>query len=178
MLAPVVLFCTLWIETKLGVLLRDLFHLRKFGRHLRASAIPTANSGRSRERTISSFPQRIFIHHSHNANTDDDERAKWPQKVTALAKSKFRPGFCCGSSLQRLSSFGMWGIALWGVCCVGSFSATRLDLAVGVVLCRPRSFEGGDLHWLWKPYSIYQNVDLASQLLRFVGQPKTDDGGW
>jgi len=29
------------------------------------------------------------------------------------------------------------------------------------VFMRPRSFEGGDLHWLWKPYAIYQNVDLV-----------------
>lgn len=27
---------------------------------------------------------------------------------------------------------------------------------------RPRSFVGGDLHWIWKPYEIYQNVDLVS----------------
>ncbi|KAF9010418.1 hypothetical protein BDZ89DRAFT_964397 [Hymenopellis radicata] len=26
---------------------------------------------------------------------------------------------------------------------------------------RPRSFEGGDLHWIWAPYSIYQNIDLV-----------------
>ncbi|KAJ3532191.1 hypothetical protein NMY22_g7844 [Coprinellus aureogranulatus] len=32
---------------------------------------------------------------------------------------------------------------------------------VGYCFMRPRSFEGGDLHWIWKPYSIYQNVDLV-----------------
>ncbi|KAH8114789.1 hypothetical protein DFH11DRAFT_1703830 [Phellopilus nigrolimitatus] len=26
---------------------------------------------------------------------------------------------------------------------------------------RPRSFEGGDLHWIWKPYEIYQEVDYV-----------------
>lgn len=26
---------------------------------------------------------------------------------------------------------------------------------------RPRSFHGGDLHWIWSPYAIYQNVDLV-----------------
>ncbi|KIY65816.1 hypothetical protein CYLTODRAFT_432071 [Cylindrobasidium torrendii FP15055 ss-10] len=26
---------------------------------------------------------------------------------------------------------------------------------------RPRSFEGGDLHWIWEPYSIYQNIDYV-----------------
>ncbi|KAH8827645.1 hypothetical protein DL96DRAFT_1708975 [Flagelloscypha sp. PMI_526] len=29
------------------------------------------------------------------------------------------------------------------------------------IFARPRSFEGGDLHWIWKPYAIYQNVDLV-----------------
>lgn len=26
---------------------------------------------------------------------------------------------------------------------------------------RPRSFKGGDLHWIWKPYEIYQEVDYV-----------------
>ncbi|KAL0565840.1 hypothetical protein V5O48_016177 [Marasmius crinis-equi] len=26
---------------------------------------------------------------------------------------------------------------------------------------RPRSFEGGDLHWYWSPYKLYQNIDLV-----------------
>ncbi|KAJ7843109.1 hypothetical protein B0H14DRAFT_2779466 [Mycena olivaceomarginata] len=29
---------------------------------------------------------------------------------------------------------------------------------VGYCFMRPRSMEGGDLHWIWAPYSIYQNV--------------------
>ncbi|KAF8066961.1 hypothetical protein FPV67DRAFT_1417397 [Lyophyllum atratum] len=29
---------------------------------------------------------------------------------------------------------------------------------VGYCFMRPRSMRGGDLHWLWKPYSIYQDV--------------------
>ncbi|KAJ7705590.1 hypothetical protein B0H17DRAFT_1038372 [Mycena rosella] len=32
---------------------------------------------------------------------------------------------------------------------------------VGYCFMRPRSMEGGDLHWIWAPYSIYQNVDLV-----------------
>ncbi|KAJ7582544.1 hypothetical protein C8J56DRAFT_222209 [Mycena floridula] len=31
----------------------------------------------------------------------------------------------------------------------------------GYCFMRPRSMEGGDLHFLWKPYAIYQNVDLV-----------------
>ncbi|KZT25890.1 hypothetical protein NEOLEDRAFT_1064358 [Neolentinus lepideus HHB14362 ss-1] len=26
---------------------------------------------------------------------------------------------------------------------------------------RPRSMKGGDLHWIWKPYEIYQEVDYV-----------------
>ncbi|KAK0186884.1 hypothetical protein F5146DRAFT_1067757 [Armillaria mellea] len=29
----------------------------------------------------------------------------------------------------------------------------------GYLFLRPRSMEGGDLHWIWQPYSIYQNID-------------------
>ncbi|KAI0270678.1 hypothetical protein BC834DRAFT_862609 [Gloeopeniophorella convolvens] len=28
-------------------------------------------------------------------------------------------------------------------------------------LLRPRSMVGGDLHWIWEPYSIYQEVDYV-----------------
>ncbi|KAJ3477357.1 hypothetical protein NLI96_g10515 [Meripilus lineatus] len=31
----------------------------------------------------------------------------------------------------------------------------------GYCFMRPRSMLGGDLHWIWKPYEIYQNVDLV-----------------
>ncbi|KAJ7100757.1 hypothetical protein B0H15DRAFT_1018075 [Mycena belliarum] len=31
----------------------------------------------------------------------------------------------------------------------------------GYAFMRPRSMEGGDLHWIWAPYSIYQNIDLV-----------------
>ncbi|KIM43537.1 hypothetical protein M413DRAFT_443464 [Hebeloma cylindrosporum] len=29
---------------------------------------------------------------------------------------------------------------------------------VGYCFMRPRSMKGGDLHWLWKPYALYQEV--------------------
>ncbi|KAE9407348.1 hypothetical protein BT96DRAFT_963164 [Gymnopus androsaceus JB14] len=32
---------------------------------------------------------------------------------------------------------------------------------VGYCFMRPRSMVGGDLHWIWEPYAIYQNVDLV-----------------
>ncbi|SYW77045.1 related to Adiponectin receptor 1 [Ustilago bromivora] len=30
---------------------------------------------------------------------------------------------------------------------------------VGYILLRPRSFLGGDLHWIWSPYKLYMNID-------------------
>jgi len=29
----------------------------------------------------------------------------------------------------------------------------------GYCFMRPRSMPGGDLHWIWKPYGIYMNID-------------------
>jgi hypothetical protein len=32
---------------------------------------------------------------------------------------------------------------------------------------RPRSMEGGDLHWIWEPYGIYQRIDYVRYSLTF-----------
>ncbi|KIJ64001.1 hypothetical protein HYDPIDRAFT_91287 [Hydnomerulius pinastri MD-312] len=32
---------------------------------------------------------------------------------------------------------------------------------VGYCFMRPRSMVGGDLHWIWQPYEIYQEVDYV-----------------
>ncbi|KAF9220377.1 hypothetical protein BS17DRAFT_787695 [Gyrodon lividus] len=32
---------------------------------------------------------------------------------------------------------------------------------VGYCFMRPRSMVGGDLHWIWKPYEIYQEIDYV-----------------
>ncbi|KAF8488115.1 hypothetical protein JB92DRAFT_3018105 [Gautieria morchelliformis] len=31
----------------------------------------------------------------------------------------------------------------------------------GYCLMRPRSMKGGDLHWIWSPYALYQEVDYV-----------------
>ncbi|KAG6813672.1 hypothetical protein H0H92_008520 [Tricholoma furcatifolium] len=31
----------------------------------------------------------------------------------------------------------------------------------GYCLMRPRSMVGGDLHWIWKPYELYEKVDYV-----------------
>ncbi|KAF9456287.1 hypothetical protein BDZ94DRAFT_1292916 [Collybia nuda] len=38
---------------------------------------------------------------------------------------------------------------------------------VGYCFMRPRSMVGGDLHWIWKPYALYQNVDYVYGLPSF-----------
>lgn len=32
---------------------------------------------------------------------------------------------------------------------------------IGYILLRPRSMLGGDLHWIWSPYALYQTVDYV-----------------
>ncbi|KAL5519782.1 hypothetical protein ACEPAG_1442 [Sanghuangporus baumii] len=49
----------------------------------------------------------------------------------------------------------LW-ISLWFL-----LTAPVIFWDVGFCFMRPRSFKGGDLHWIWKPYEIYQNVDLV-----------------
>jgi len=46
-------------------------------------------------------------------------------------------------------------ISLWFL-----VSAPLVLWDVGYCFMRPRSFKGGDLHWIWKPYALYQKVDL------------------
>lgn len=31
----------------------------------------------------------------------------------------------------------------------------------GYCFMRPRSMKGGDLHWIWAPYALYQEIDLV-----------------
>lgn len=47
------------------------------------------------------------------------------------------------------------------LCTVPRSSISTLIVAwdTGYILLRPRSMPGGDLHWLWKPYEHYVNVD-------------------
>jgi len=36
------------------------------------------------------------------------------------------------------------------------------------IFFRPRSLIGGDLHWIWKPYGLYESVDLAYSTEHFL----------
>ena len=40
-------------------------------------------------------------------------------------------------------------------------SEFQFQLIVFIYYHRPRSFKGGDLHWIWNPYALYQEVDLV-----------------
>ncbi|KIP05673.1 hypothetical protein PHLGIDRAFT_107951 [Phlebiopsis gigantea 11061_1 CR5-6] len=37
----------------------------------------------------------------------------------------------------------------------------------GYCFMRPRSMRGGDLHWIWSPYSLYQDIDYVYGLRAF-----------
>ena len=39
------------------------------------------------------------------------------------------------------------------------YSLLSSKVSIHLSLHSPRSFAGGDLHWIWKPYEIYQEVD-------------------
>ncbi|EGN94308.1 hypothetical protein SERLA73DRAFT_188111 [Serpula lacrymans var. lacrymans S7.3] len=47
-------------------------------------------------------------------------------------------------------------VTLWFV-----LTAPVIFWDVGYCLMRPRSMVGGDLHWIWEPYGIYQNIDFV-----------------
>ncbi|ETW79693.1 hypothetical protein HETIRDRAFT_124417 [Heterobasidion irregulare TC 32-1] len=40
-------------------------------------------------------------------------------------------------------------------------SAPVIFWDAGYCFFRPRSMKGGDLHWIWKPYEIYQEIDYV-----------------
>ncbi|KAF8071612.1 hypothetical protein FPV67DRAFT_1667094 [Lyophyllum atratum] len=41
------------------------------------------------------------------------------------------------------------------------FTAPLMLWDAGYCLMRPRSMVGGDLHWIWKPYEMYEKVDYV-----------------
>lgn len=49
-----------------------------------------------------------------------------------------------------------------------SSGMSQLDFVFDKTSClhRPRSMTGGDLHWLWKPYALYQEIDHVCWLYR------------
>ncbi|KZV73388.1 hypothetical protein PENSPDRAFT_648925 [Peniophora sp. CONT] len=53
-------------------------------------------------------------------------------------------------------------ISLWFL-----ITAPVIAWDVGYCFARPRSFVGGDLHWIWEPYGLYQNVDYVYGLPAF-----------
>ncbi|KAH7107997.1 hypothetical protein BKA62DRAFT_2538 [Auriculariales sp. MPI-PUGE-AT-0066] len=60
-------------------------------------------------------------------------------------------------SLSNAAKTGaVWWVTAWFV-----LTAPVIFWDAGYCLMRPRSMRGGDLHWIWKPYSLYQDVDLV-----------------
>ena len=74
-------------------------------------------------------------------------------------------GFCLVSALDAHSALGRF--LLSDEVSMDILSELRSDS-----VSRPRSMVGGDLHWIWKPYALYQEVDyvrrIESSLFRHV----------
>ncbi|KAF8603046.1 hypothetical protein BDV93DRAFT_580658 [Ceratobasidium sp. AG-I] len=47
-------------------------------------------------------------------------------------------------------------------------SAFVIAWDAGYCLMRPRSMSGGDLHWIWKPYALYADIDYIYGLPAFT----------
>ncbi|THH09826.1 hypothetical protein EW145_g1733 [Phellinidium pouzarii] len=60
-----------------------------------------------------------------------------------------------GNTRMAASKSHLW-ISLWF-----TLTAPVILWDASYCLMRPRSFLGGDLHWIWKPYEIYQEVDYV-----------------
>jgi hypothetical protein len=43
----------------------------------------------------------------------------------------------------------------------GALSTVVCADFIAIAYARPRSMKGGDLHWIWKPYELYQEVDYV-----------------
>lgn len=92
--------------------------------------------------------------------------------LVTLFASCFNP-FLCESDNMSVKTY-TW-ITFWFLLTapVVLWDATYCFMRyVGCVICavssqpterlRPRSMVGGDLHWIWEPYGLYQNVDYVS----------------
>ncbi|KAF8908123.1 hypothetical protein CPB84DRAFT_1959313 [Gymnopilus junonius] len=49
-----------------------------------------------------------------------------------------------------------WWISAWFI-----LTVPVIFWDAGYCLLRPRSMKGGDLHWIWAPYALYQEVDYV-----------------
>ncbi|GAA5921547.1 hypothetical protein JCM1841_000564 [Sporobolomyces salmonicolor] len=61
---------------------------------------------------------------------------------------------------SRSNGGAVYSAPTW-VACWFIISTVLVAWDTGFVLMRPRSFRGGDLHWLWSPYALYELVDLV-----------------
>ncbi|KAF8184819.1 hypothetical protein BJ912DRAFT_1022967 [Pholiota molesta] len=65
-------------------------------------------------------------------------------------------------------------ISLWFL-----LTAPVIAWDVGYCFMRPRSMKGGDLHWIWSPYALYQEACLFCKKLgcmRVYGLPSLERG--
>ncbi|KAH7107998.1 hypothetical protein BKA62DRAFT_764073 [Auriculariales sp. MPI-PUGE-AT-0066] len=58
---------------------------------------------------------------------------------------------------SQAAQFGaVWWVTAWFL-----LSAPIVFWDSTYCFMRPRSMRGGDLHWIWKPYALYQEIDLV-----------------
>ena len=43
---------------------------------------------------------------------------------------------------------------------------------------RPRSMVGGDLHWIWEPYGLYQEIDYVRRIFSVQTDANLDRNSW
>ncbi|GAA5886280.1 hypothetical protein JCM5296_003547 [Sporobolomyces johnsonii] len=79
-----------------------------------------------------------------------------PSKPTALSGSTTHSV----PNGSRSNGSAVYSAPTW-VACWFIISTALVAWDTGFVLMRPRSFKGGDLHWLWSPYALYELTDLV-----------------
>ena len=102
-------------------------------------------------RSAPSFDPYIAKHGSHKPRE---------AQLDIYLALRLKPGCNLGCRLLLLPVRGLPAIASRDARLTGS----PLDFFFGVSLplSSPRSMPGGDLHWIWKPYSLYMKIDYVS----------------
>ncbi|KAK1235796.1 hypothetical protein PQX77_000969 [Marasmius sp. AFHP31] len=117
---------------------------------------PTSPSSRDHDREIPSISTRNSI----------EKRPTFPSFLPTflLGTRKYNRTRTKKSSIARQNKVEIFNMAPKTYTWISLWFLITIPVIfwdVGFCFMRPRSFEGGDMHWYWTPYSIYQNVDLV-----------------
>lgn len=92
---------------------------------------------------------------SEHASTSSHAPESTSVAVHAVVSSSPPPPSSSSSSPNMAYKSPLW-ISAWF-----ALSIPVIFWDAGYCLMRPRSMRGGDLHWIWSPYSLYQDVDYV-----------------